>query len=160
MATVNNSRWLQNLGGSPQPLIVFLGVAAGSSAVIKRGDILTVSAEAASVASAGSTQLVVADEEQKAADVARTIACIVPREDDVFEYPLDTARAVKFGETFGIGTDNQHLAYATSNVCFRAWAQSNMPLPTEKSVTRRTVGTVRGCFAKTVSFAMMLFGNS
>ena len=101
MAT-NKYPWVKNLNGI-DPLIVPMKAAAGSTRTFKAGEILTYNENAGVVTAVDAVadaafSLVIAAEEQKAADPARYIPCFMLREDDVFEFDLATAAAVAYGD--------------------------------------------------------------
>ncbi len=161
---VNKNPWLRNDGGDSKPMIVRLRVQAGSTQAIKRGEICIFNVTTANVAvpisgTSEVTHLIVANEEQKADDVARYVEFIVPRPNDLFECEMSAARQVMLGETFCYST-SQKLAYSTSNVIFRSADDSNYPAAEEKSTTVRSVGYVRGYFDEQTSLIADMTGNS
>ena len=167
MAAVNRQPWVRNDGGDKKPLRILMPVDAGSSAPIKRGEICKVgentSGRPAPVdATSDTTNLVIADAEQKSADAARMLPFIVPRPDDIFEFALNSSRAVVVGETYGLHSSDMSftLAYATSNVVARCASDFNCPEPEEKSVTRRSVSHVQVRFDEQCSYYSELTGNS
>jgi len=162
MAAVNRQTWLRHDGGDNKPLRVLLPAAAGSTRAIKKGEILAMDTGTLVPAVSGKTTLLcVADQEQKAADVARNLWCILPRELDVFRYELSAARAVAFGEQFAI-SDSETLAYtaAGTNKVARACGNANRPKPEEKSTTNRSVLYAEVYFDPQASYLVALTGAS
>jgi len=164
MAT-NKYPWFKSMGGDIKPLILRILVAAGSTAAIKRGEICKVgksTARTAAPATSGDTSaLVIANQEQKADDVARYMEFIVPRPEDVFEFPLAAARAVVVGDPLAI-SDSETLAYtaAGTNAVARVCGDENTPRPEEKSVTLRSLTNVRVAFDEQASYFGEISGNS
>lgn len=100
MAT-NSVRFLKNLGGDLQPLIIKGLFQAGLTQAIKRGELLKLSAGNwvpldADYAMNGA--IAIANEEIKSGDRAGYYEIIVPRPDDVFEAELATATALTLGQ--------------------------------------------------------------
>ena len=164
MAT-NKYPYVRNLGGASGPLRMLLPVDAGSSYEIKRGELCKVGKNTATrpgpAASGDTSGLVIADQEQKAADPAPFLPFIVPRPDDVFEFAASAARAFVLGNTLAI-SDSQTLAYtaAGTNAIARIADDQNCPLPEEKSVTRRSISKALVMIDEQASYYAELSGNS
>jgi len=114
---VNKYPWIRNLMGAPKPLIIMGLVQAGSTQEIKRGEICTfnetatyfqpVDAEADKAYS-----LAIANEEQKAAGLARYMEFMAIRKYDVFEFQLAAARQCVLGDNLKLtASDAQKLTY-------------------------------------------------
>lgn len=102
MAT-NHIRWIKNLNGASEPLVMLGKFAAGSSQAIKRGEIIELTGntntEWVPMDSdfAAAANVAVANEEIKSGDRAGYYEIIVPRPGDVFEFALSSASALAVG---------------------------------------------------------------
>lgn len=158
MTAVNKYPFSKNLHGQGKPLLFPGLVQAGSTAAIKRGEICTfdettgywipVNAVADCIYS-----LAIANEEQKALDVARYMEFIALREDDVFEFSLDAAAQVALGDGLTLtASDSQTL---TRNVDGNAIAFvvgiANYP---ESGTTLRTISSAEVVFNPVFSYWM------
>jgi hypothetical protein len=112
---VNKYPWLRNIHGANEPLIIMGKVQAGSTQEIKRGEICTFNETSGNFVPADAAAdgtlytLAIANEEQKAADLARYMEFIAIREGDVFEFALGAAAQAAYGDGYEI-SDSQTLA--------------------------------------------------
>lgn len=125
MAT-NTQRWLGNTLGA-KPLIQQLKVAAGSTKEIKQGELcyLDVIANNVTIVTATDDNLhaiVIANEEQKAADPARFMEFIIPKHGDMFTFALDAATAIKWGDELQMLTSDPTETLKVSTTDAIAWA--------------------------------------
>lgn len=158
----NQGPWLKHLGGDDKPVRLLLPAAAGSTRVLKRGEMASMATGTLVACVAGAvTKLVIIDQEQKATDVARHIYCIIPRPDDLFDFPLSAARANEPGDPFKV-SDSETLTYdaAGTNLVARSNDNSNRPLPEENSTTQRSHMYAQVMFDEQVSYWSQLTGNS
>lgn len=122
MAATNKSPWIKNIFGAGQPLIFMGAVQAGTTAPIKRGEICTYNETTgyfipATASTDAIYSLAIANEEQKAADLAGYMEFIALREGDVFEFLLASARAVTLGDPLALtSADSQKLTYDADGV--------------------------------------------
>lgn len=140
MAT-DKDPWRGNVFGA-EPLIQRLLVAAGSSQAIAIGEIcrLDVATDNVTPMAAITENLhaiVVAKQAQVNGDAARFIEFYIPKLGDIFEFDLDAATAIKFGDELQWTTSQSLKASATDAI---AWAVNvNVPdvgvtWPTRSSV--------------------------
>jgi len=142
MAATNKSPWRKNVLGETSPLRQQLLVALGSTRTIKRGEICyfdAASGDLIPVAGAADNlhALVVADEEQSAAMPARFMWFILPRPGDVFEFALDAATQILWGDELQIN-DSQTLKKSTTDPI----AQAIEVLAPDTGVTWPTISRV------------------
>lgn len=128
--TTNQVRWLKNLFGDKQPLIILGRFAAGSTTPVKRGQILALASSvwaplAADQAMDGT--IAIANEEIKAGDLAGYYEIIVPRPGDVFEFSLAAASAIALGTELYYSDSETLTVTAGTNVIARAADQTNYP---------------------------------
>lgn len=123
MSATNKHIGFQSFNGRTSPIIIYLPVQAGSSQVIKKGEIckvrsltdyttypvIPVSADDADFIP------VIAWEEQKLGDSARKIAFALPVPGDLFEFDLDAATDLRPGLQLELN-GSQSLKDGTSNV--------------------------------------------
>lgn len=131
MAT-NKTPWLRNLDGASEPMVMLGNFAAGSTAAIKRGEILELTGNTntewvpidSDFNAAGN--LAVANEEIKAGDRAGYYEIIVPRPGDVFEFALASATAIALGASLYYSA-SQTVATSGSNAIGTAVGQAHYP---------------------------------
>ena len=131
MAT-NNVRYVGNVYGAPEPLVMLGLFLAGSSQAIKKGEKLKISASNFVPASAdynSASDLAIANEEIKSGDLAGYYEIIVPRPGDIFEFDLDTAAATAVGASLYHGASDPSQSYAASgsNASGNAIGQEHYP---------------------------------
>lgn len=131
MAT-NNVRWVRNLFGASEPLVMLGLFQAGSTAAIKRGELLekTGATNTAWVPIdsdfAMSGNIAIANEEIKAGDRAGYYGIIVPRYGDVFEYALAAASAIAVGAAVYYSS-SEAVAASGTNILGYAVGQEHYP---------------------------------
>lgn len=131
MAT-NRVAWVGNLYGAKEPLIMLGNFAAGSTAAIKRGEIIELTGNTntewvpldSDFDPAGN--LAVMNEEIKASDRAGYYEIIVPRPGDIFEFELAAAAATVLGAELFYST-SQKLAASGTNEIGVSVGQENYP---------------------------------
>lgn len=112
---VNKSPWIRNNHGAASPLIIMGLVQAGSTQAIKRGEICVYNETSGYFVPADAVadqkySLAIANEEQKAGDLARYMEFIAIREGDVFEFALDAAAQIALGNGLELtASDSQSL---------------------------------------------------
>lgn len=149
MAT-NQSPWKSNVDGSEKPLRQQLNVALGSTRAINRGEICYLESDAVgndmvpvSAATDNLHALFIADEEQLATDPARFMWFIIPRDGDVFEFALDAATAIDWGDELQI-SDSQTLKKSSTDPVAAA-----VDVPYEDAgVTSPSLSRVRATFKR------------
>lgn len=151
MAAANKDRWRGNLYGATEPMIQRFKVAAGSSQAIKMGEICKIDASDDNVTIVTGTTdnlhaLLVAAEEQESGDSARFMKFYVPRPGDFFEFDLDSATAVKWGDELQIHSSDSTFTLAVSTTDAVAWAV-NVNTP-DSGTTWPTVSVVYAMFQK------------
>lgn len=125
MAT-NTQRWLGNAFGA-EPLIQQLKVAAGSGQAIKQGELcyLDVITDDVTIVAGTTTNLhaiVIANEEQRATDAARLMEFIIPKHGDMFDFALDAATTIAWGDELQMYTSDPTETLAKSTTDAIAWA--------------------------------------
>ena len=128
----NTARWVGNLYGAPEPLVMLGLFQAGSTQAIKKGQKLKISSSNFVPVTAdynSSGDLAIANEEIKAGDLAGYYEIIVPRPGDIFEFDLDTAAATAVGASLyhGASDPSQSWAASGSNVTGNAVGQEHYP---------------------------------
>lgn len=159
MAT-NNARWVGNIHGAAEPLVMLGNFAAGVTQAIKRGEILELTAntntEWVPIDSdfAMSADIAIANEEIKSGDRAGYYEIIVPRPGDIFEYDMDTAAATAVGTALYFD-DSETVSASGSNILGNAVGQEHYPLKQghltddaggDAGTTIRSIGVVRMTF--------------
>lgn len=102
MAT-NQARWVRNLNGAPEPLVMLGLFQAGATQAIKRGELLELTGDGNTAwvpmdsDFAMDSNVAIANEEIKDGDRAGYYEIIVPRPGDVFEFELDAADDLSLG---------------------------------------------------------------
>jgi len=129
----NNARFIKNFGGDPEPLIMLGLFDAGATTAIKRGEMLELTGTGNTVwvpmdsdADLSSGYFAIANEEIKAGDRAGYYEIIVPREDDVFRFDIDTAAATALGTAL-YWSDSETLSASGSNILGDAAGQDHYP---------------------------------
>lgn len=154
-------------GQDGKPLIMPGNFAAGSTATVKGGDILELTANTNvewvtmdADDTAFAAQIAVAGEEVKASDLAGFYRIIVPRPGDVFEYPVVSA-AHKIGDALYWTSTNKLTASAGSNIIARVVGHWQYPYPqnhladggvVDKGVTVRSITNVLITFVHGMSY--------
>lgn len=128
MAT-NQTRFIRNLDGATEPLVILGLFQAGATQAIKRGEILELSGGNfiplnADQAMAGI--IAIANEEIKSGDRAGYYEIIIPRPGDVFEYALLAAAATTVG-TAHYWSDSETVKPAGVNILCYAVGQEHYP---------------------------------
>lgn len=132
MAT-NTLRWIRNLLGAPEPLIMLASFQAGLTQAIKRGELLEFTGDSSTdfvpIDSdfAFDGNIAIANEEIKNGDRAGYYEIIVPRPGDVFEFALATAAAVTYGTPLYYSSSEKVTTTAGSNVLGYAVGQEHYP---------------------------------
>ncbi len=159
----NHTRWIRNLFGASEPLVMLGNFAAGSSQAIKRGEILELTgntntewvpmdsdyAMAANVA--------IANEEIKDGDRAGYYEIIVPRPGDVFEFALAAASAVAVGTSLYWSDSETLTVSAGVNVVGRAVGQEHYPA--KQGHLADDASGDAGTTIKSTSYVRMVFDN-
>jgi hypothetical protein len=131
MAT-NTTRWVGNLNGISEPLVILGKFQAGSTQAINRGEILSLTAdtntrfEPVSSDVSGSSNIVIANEEIKDGDRAGYYEVMAPRPGDIFEFAIDTAAATAIGTALK-SSDSETLSASGSNALAYAVGQEHYP---------------------------------
>lgn len=132
MAT-NHVRWVGNMFGAKEPLIVLGLFQAGATQAIKRGEILekTGATNTAWVPMDsdfnGAGNIAIANEEIKSGDRAGYYEIIVPRPGDIFEYELAAASAVAIGTSLYYSSSEKVTVTAGTYVLAIAVGQEHYP---------------------------------
>jgi len=162
----NTLRWLDNLLGASEPLVMLGKFAAGASVPIKRGEILELTGntntEWVPLDSdfSAAANIAIANEEIKSGDRAGYYQIIVPRPGDVFEFPLATASAIALGASLYY-SDSETLAASGSNAIAYAAGQEHYPQKQghlsddaagDAGTTVRSTSYVRCCFVQAASY--------
>jgi len=164
MAT-NHARWIRNLEGASEPLVMLGNFAAGATQAIKRGEMLeftgNTNTEWVPMDSdfAGAGNVAIANEEIKSGDRAGYYEVIVPRPGDVFEFPLAAECDIAYGaEVFY--SDSETLATTGTDEVGNAVGQEHYPdkqghladdATGDAGTTIRTISYVRMTFTRAVS---------
>jgi len=104
MATSNHKRWVGNVDGAKEPLIILGSFQDGSTQAIKAGEILEFTGDTNTdwvpIDSDFSqdSNVAIANEDINAGDLAGYYEIIVPRPGDMFEYDLATAASTAVGQ--------------------------------------------------------------
>ena len=128
----NKVRWIKNLFGAAEPLVMYGLFQAGATQAVKRGEILSKTAdtntrfEPVGADVAGNANIAIANEEIKAGDRAGYYEIVVPRLGDVFEFALDTAAATAVGAALKSAT-SETLSATGSNALAYACGQEHYP---------------------------------
>jgi len=131
MAT-NKGRWLRNLFGAKEPLIMLGLFQAGVTKAIKRGELLELTADGNTrfvpmdSDFAGSANVVIANEEIKNGDRAGFYEIIVIRPGDVFEFDLATKNNPAIGTAL-YWSDSETLKESGSNILAYVAGQEHYP---------------------------------
>lgn len=131
MAT-NNVRWVRNLNGATEPLVMLGKFEAGSTQAVKRGELLELTADTNTSWTpmdsdfAGSANVAIANEEIKAGDRMGFYEIIVPRPGDVFEFDLAASGDPALGQAL-YWSDSETLAESGSNILAYAAGQEHYP---------------------------------
>lgn len=164
MAT-NKVRWIRNINGATEPLLMLGKFQAGATAAVKRGEILSISStnfipvasEAAAIVAAS---LAIANEEIKSGDRAGYYEIIVPRPGDIFEYASATAAAWAAGSTIYYSSSEAVSTTGTTELG-RCAGQVNYPLKQghladdgspDAGTTIRSTGYVHCTFKTSISY--------
>jgi len=165
MAT-NKARWVRNLQGASEPLVMRGKFGAGATQAIKRGEILELTGntntEWVPVDSdfAMDSNVAVANEEIKSGDRAGYYEIIVPREGDVFEFDIASAAATAVGAALYY-SDSETLAASGTNIVGYAVGQEHYPdkqghladdASGDAGTTIRSISVVRMVFRAAVSY--------
>ena len=152
----NKYPFVKNLLGAGDPLIMPMKCAAGSTRTFKAGEILTFNENSGVVTAVNAVadaqySLVIAAEEQKAADPARYIPCFMLREGDVFEFELAAADAIEYGEGLTLtASQSQQLTVDVDGVCVaQSVGTDNVP---QVGTTIMSKSYVQAVFNKTFSY--------
>lgn len=169
MAT-NQVRWLRNMFGAKSPLVILGNFAAGTTAAIKRGELIeftgNTNTEWVPMDSdfAGNSNVAVAHEEIKSGDRAGYYEIIVPRPGDVFEFELATAAAPVLGASLYYST-SEKLATSGSNALGYVAGQAHYPnrqghladdASPDQGTTVRTVSHIEMTFKEAVSYLKVI----
>lgn len=160
----NQVRWIKNLNGAPDPLIILGKFQAGSTQAIKRGELLELSSTNwipldADQAMAGI--IAIANEEIKAGDLAGYYEIIIPRPGDVFEYELAAASAIALGTALYWSSSEKVTVTAGTNIIGYAAGQEHYPQKSghlsdgegfSAGTTIRSTSHVRMTFKEAVSY--------
>lgn len=131
MAT-NQLRWIRNLNGAKEPLVMLGKFAAGASVPIKQGELLELTGntntEWVPMDSdfSAAANVAIANEEIKSGDRAGYYEIIVPRPGDVFAFDLATGSAIAVGASL-YWSDSETLAASGSNALAYACGQEHYP---------------------------------
>jgi hypothetical protein len=159
----NHARFVRNLSGANEPLVMLGLFQAGGTQAIKRGEMLKISGGNFVPMSAdynAAADLAIAAEEIRVGDLAGYYEIIVPRPDDVFEFDILTAAATAVGTGLYTYTSEKFQA-SGSNIVAYAVGQEHYPLkqnhasdgePADNGVTVRTISVVRVIFELASSY--------
>lgn len=162
----NKVRWIKNLFGASEPLVMLGLFQAGSTQAAKRGEMFYNSGTYFVPCTPDlncSANLVIVNEEIKAGDRAGYYEVIVPRPGDVFEFDLDTAAATAVGAALYLGATNPTESFAASGSNPTAYAVGQEHYPQKQGhladdaspdagTTVRTASKVRCCFEQGSSY--------
>ena len=169
MAT-NQARWCYNLFGIPEPLIMYGNFAAGTTAAIKRGELIELTGNTNTewvpmdADFAGAANVAIANEEIKSGDRAGYYEIIVPRPGDVFEFALDTANNPAVGALL-YWSDSETVSESGSNALAQVAGQEHYPQKQghladdaggDAGTTLRNTARVRMIFKAAVSYWLLV----
>jgi len=169
MAT-NQLRWIKNLLGAKEPLIMLGLFQSGTDQAIKRGEILERTDDGNTRwipmddDFAGNANVAIANEELKAGDRAGYYEIIVIRPGDVFEFDILTAGNAAVGAAM-YWSDSETLVASGSNILAYVADQDHYPLKQghtaddaspDSGETLRTIPKVRVTFKEAVSALKVL----
>lgn len=157
MAT-NQTRWVGNLNGAKEPLVMLALFAAGSTTAVKRGEILDLSSGNATPLASDKSMagiIAVANEEVKAGDLAGYYEVIVPRPGDLFEFELAAAGATAYSTSLYYSSSEKVTVTAGSNIIGISAGQKNYPLKQGHSSSGDFAN--RGTTVKSQSKVIMTF---
>lgn len=168
MASNNNARWIDNADGAPGPLRVAGKFQAGSSQVVKLGEMLELSGGnfiPLDADQAMSAIITVADEEIKVGDLAGYYSMIVPRPGDRFSFPLATADNPALGaalywsdsETVTTSTGSNILAYVTGYDHYPMQGHASEDITSDKGTTLRNTSNIILSFIQSASYYAALY---
>jgi hypothetical protein len=166
-------RWIRNLLGASEPLVMLGKFAAGSSVAVKAGEILELTGntntEWVPMDSdfVGAANVAIAACNIKSGDLTGYYPIIVPRPGDVFEFALATAAATVLGASL-YWSDSETLKATGTNVLGRAADQTHYPQeqghgsdgdPVDRGTSVRSKGTIQMTFIEDVSY-LKLFNDA
>lgn len=131
MAT-NQQRWVRNLYGATEPLVMLGKFQAGATQAIKRGEILEFTGDSNTAwvpidsDFSADSNIAIANEEIKDGDRAGYYEIIVPRPGDVFEFDLASASAIAVGASLYYSS-SEALAASGNNAIAGAVGQEHYP---------------------------------
>lgn len=161
----NHARWIRNLEGASEPLVMLGNFAAGATKAIKRGELLEFTGGSNTQwvpmdsDFAGAGNVAIANEEIKSGDRAGYYEIIAPRPGDVFEFPLATASAIAYGAEL-FWSDSETLAATGTYEVGNAVGQEHYPQKQghladdatgDAGTTIRSTSYVRMTFTRAVS---------
>lgn len=163
MAT-NQVRWVRNLFGAPEPLVMLGSFQAGATQAIKQGEILEFTGDSntdwvpidSDFAMDGN--IAVANEEIVSGDRAGYYEIIVPRPGDVFEFELAAAGATTFGTYLFYSSSEKVTATAGTNVLGVAVGQANYP--DKQGHLTKDIGGDAGTTVRSQTHVQMTFNES
>ena len=128
----NQSRFVRNINGDSEPLIMLGLFQAGSTQAIKRGELLEFTGDTNTAwvpmdsDYAMDSNVAIANEEIKSGDLEGYYEIIVPRPGDVFEFDLATAAATAYGAAMYYSS-SEELATSGTYIIGNSIGQTNYP---------------------------------
>lgn len=165
MAT-NRVRWIRNVFGAAEPLVILAKFQAGATQAIKRGEILEFTGDTSSAFVpidsdfAMRANVAVANEEIKSGDRAGYYEVIIPRPGDVFEFELASASAIVRGTALYYSS-SEKVAVSGTNILGYAVGSEHYPSKQghladdaagDAGTTVRSTSYVRMSFSPHVSY--------
>lgn len=129
----NSLRWVGNLNGAKEPLIILGKFAAGASQAVKRGELLEFTGNSNTEwvpmdsDFAMNSNVAIANEEIKSGDRAGYYEVIVPRPGDIFEFDLAASGATAYGTALYWSSSEVVTVSAGSNILGNAVGQEHYP---------------------------------
>lgn len=130
----NKLRWVGNLFGAKEPLIILGKFQAGATKAIKRGELLELTADTNSRFTPldsdydmSSGDIAIANEEIKSGDRAGYYEVIVPRPGDVFEFELAAAGNPAIGTAVYYSSSEKVTTTAGTNILGNIVGQRHYP---------------------------------
>ncbi|HUT78042.1 MAG TPA: hypothetical protein VM285_10170 [Polyangia bacterium] len=163
----NNVRWLKNLLGAKEPLIILGLFQAGATKAVKKGEILELTADTNTrwvpmdSDFAGNANVAIANEEIKSGDRAGYYEIIVIRPGDVFEFDLAAAGGNALGTALYWSDSETLTITAGSNILAYIADQDHYPLKQghladdgspDSGETLRSTSKARVTFKEAVSY--------
>ncbi len=168
MASNNHARFVSNAFGATDPLVMLGLFKAGSTSVVKAGEVLELSNTKfvpLNADQSNSATIAIANEEIKDGDRAGYYEIIVPRPGDIFDYALNTASNPSVGASL-YWISSESFATSGSQAMAQVAGQTHYPLKqghladdasSDTGTTIRSVSRVQLTFKLSVSYYLAIF---